>query len=258
MYMLNIAVNLRAVSAIAAAAGTMGVWKNRFWMRNAKCRYEPIVSLSNGEIVGAELLCRSSPWPRNHREWRRWYALIVDEMLETDDQGWIAINLDGAQATDRKIMKIIEKLDNRHVIEWTERHDEAETATVATALRALRDKTGAAIAIDDAGAGIDAVQRILLVQPQYVKIDGKIIQDACRKQCAISRAAILSILSLSRAAGAKTIAEWIETPEEWDACREMGLDYGQGYLITGAENRQRHWLSKAHVKTTGRQQHGQP
>ena len=256
--MLNLAAELRIISTITAAAGSVSAWKNRFLVRNAKCRYEPIVSLSEGEIVGAELLCRDSPRPRNLREWRRWYAIIVNEMLETNDQGWMAINLDGVQATDRKIMKTIEKLDSRHIIEWTERHDAAEAVTVAAALCKLREKTGTAIAIDDAGTGVDAMQRILLVQPQYVKIDGKIIQDACRKRCAISRAAILSILSISRAAGAKTIAEWIETAEDWDACKEMGLDYGQGYFIGGAEDRQRHWLSKARIKTTDRQKHGQP
>ncbi|MEB8476698.1 EAL domain-containing protein [Acidithiobacillus ferriphilus] len=255
--MLNIAENIEVLSTAAAALGSMSAWKNRFLLRNAKCRCEPIASLSEGVIVGAELLCRASPWPRNHREWRRWYAIIINEMLETDGRGWMAINLDGAQATDNKIMKTIEKLDNRHVIEWTERHDGAEVETVATALRALRDKTGAAIAIDDAGVGVDAMQRILLVQPQYVKVDGKIVQDACRKQCAISRAAIHSILSISKAAGAKTVAEWIETPEDWDGCRKMGLDYGQGYFIDGAEDRQRHWLSKSRIKTAGRA-HGQP
>jgi EAL domain-containing protein (putative c-di-GMP-specific phosphodiesterase class I) len=257
--MLNLATDIRIIATVAAsAAGSMSAWKNRFLVRNAKCRYEPIVSLSEGEIVGAELLCRASPWPRNHREWRRWYALIVNEMLETDGHGWMAINLDGAQATDRKIMKTIGKLDNRHVIEWTERHDGAEAAAVAASLRALRENTGVAIAIDDAGTGVDAMQRILLAQPQFVKIDGKIIQDACRKQCAISKAAILSLISISRAAGAKTIAEWIETPEDWDACREMGLDYGQGYFIEGAEDRQRHWLTKASIKKTTGRHHGQP
>lgn len=214
--------------------------------------------MSEEMIVGTDVLCRSSPWPRNHREWRRWYALIVNEILETDGHGWMAINLDGAQTADRKIMKTIEKLDHRHGIEWTERLDGAEAVTVAASLRALRDKTGAAIAIDDAGAGVDAMQRILLAQPQYVKIDGKIVQDACRKQCAISKAAILSLLSISRAAGAKTIAEWIETPEELDACREMGIDYGQGYFIGGAEDRQRHWLTKASIQKTKGRHHGQP
>jgi len=256
--MLNFAAELRAISTITAAAGSVSAWKNRFLMRNAKCRYEPIVSLSEGEIVGAELLCRDSPWPKNIREWRRWYAIIVNEMLEANDHGWMAINLDGVQATDRKIMRAIEKLDSRHVIEWTERHDGAEATAVAAALRALRDKTGVAIAIDDAGVGVDAMQRILLAQPQFVKIDGKIIQDACRKQCAISKAATLSLLSISRAAGAKTIAEWIETQEDWDVCKGMGIDYGQGYFIAGAEDRQRHWLTKASLKTTDRHNHGQP
>jgi EAL domain-containing protein (putative c-di-GMP-specific phosphodiesterase class I) len=44
------------------------------------------------------------------------------------------------------------------------------------------------------------------------------------------------LIELSAKIGAKTIAEGIETAEEYECCRELGIDLIQGYYLVHAGN----------------------
>lgn len=85
------------------------------------------------------------------------------------------------------------------------------------------------IAIDDFGSGYSGLTRACAFSPNYLKIDMSIVRgiDSDSRK----RSVVLGIVKLCQEAGIKIIAEGIETQEELSILMEMGVDYGQGYLL---------------------------
>lgn len=88
---------------------------------------------------------------------------------------------------------------------------------------------GMRVALDDFGVGVSSLQRLLLVQADYVKIDRCFIDHLAtdtRKQAIVAK-----LCGLAHALGFSTVAEGIERAEDFRAARELGCDLAQGYLI---------------------------
>ena len=65
-----------------------------------------------------------------------------------------------------------------------------------------------------------------------LKLDRAFVADLGRGEAgAHARTVVAAILALARALGLQVVAEGIETPEELQALRELGCEYGQGYLL---------------------------
>jgi EAL domain-containing protein (putative c-di-GMP-specific phosphodiesterase class I) len=88
---------------------------------------------------------------------------------------------------------------------------------------------GMALAVDDVGSGYSGLETISKLKPSYLKVDVALVHDVHTSM--ISREMLKAIISLGRGIGAKVIAEGIEIPEELKTLREIGVDYGQGYLL---------------------------
>lgn len=85
------------------------------------------------------------------------------------------------------------------------------------------------IAIDDAGAGYSGLNLISDVNPNYIKLDMKLIRDI--NTDSLKFALVKGMVELSKASNISLIAEGIETYEELDTLVNLGVQYGQGYLI---------------------------
>jgi len=94
-------------------------------------------------------------------------------------------------------------------------------------------KAGILIALDDYGFGHSSIETLVLLEPDIVKIDRKIIngisKDA-RKFNSLKR-----LLKVIESCKASVIAEGIETREDFDALRNLGVAYGQGFLMSKPE-----------------------
>ncbi len=88
---------------------------------------------------------------------------------------------------------------------------------------------GLGVAMDDMGSGHSSLERLLSLQPDYVKIDKSIAMNVVENSTA--RMMVESLVRISLDAGAKIIAEGIETVEQRDVLRDLGAHYGQGYLF---------------------------
>jgi EAL domain-containing protein (putative c-di-GMP-specific phosphodiesterase class I) len=88
---------------------------------------------------------------------------------------------------------------------------------------------GMSLAIDDVGAGYSGLETISRLQPSYLKVDKSLIHHVHAN--AINREMLKAIISLGQGIGAKVVAEGVETPEELEVLRALGVDYGQGYLM---------------------------
>ncbi|WP_114570508.1 EAL domain-containing protein [Exiguobacterium flavidum] len=88
---------------------------------------------------------------------------------------------------------------------------------------------GIKVALDDVGAGFSTLEMLQMLQPDFVKIDRSYI-DRCDESEEKERF-LRQAHSLTTSMGIKSLAEGIERQEEYELCREIGFDYGQGYLF---------------------------
>lgn len=85
------------------------------------------------------------------------------------------------------------------------------------------------IAIDDAGAGYSGLNLISEIRPHFIKLDMKLIRGIDTDQLKV--ALVKGMVEVSKVSGISLIAEGIETLEELDTLIQLGVQYGQGYLI---------------------------
>ncbi len=85
------------------------------------------------------------------------------------------------------------------------------------------------IAIDDFGSGYSNFQRIMEINPDFVKIDGSIIKHLAND--AKSEVLTKAINTFSHSLGIKTVAEFVSDEAIFMKVRELGIDYTQGYYI---------------------------
>jgi EAL domain-containing protein (putative c-di-GMP-specific phosphodiesterase class I) len=118
----------------------------------------------------------------------------------------------------------------RVVLEITE--DQAVTdyrrlSHVAKRLAAL----GYELAIDDLGAGFASLRLWLELRPACVKLDNAFVRGVDADP--LKRSFLDLIQQLAHCAGARLIAEGIETARELEVVLTLGIDHAQGYHIAG-------------------------
>ena len=88
---------------------------------------------------------------------------------------------------------------------------------------------GFTFAIDDVGAGYSGLETIANLGASYLKIDMGLVRDIHEKK--VSQQVVRAILEMGTAVGAAVIAEGIETLEEAETLKGLGLRYAQGYFF---------------------------
>jgi EAL domain-containing protein (putative c-di-GMP-specific phosphodiesterase class I)/GGDEF domain-containing protein len=214
--------------------------------------YQPIVSLSTGNIYGYEALARgpqSSYFATPNRLWefaekeKQLYALekvarqrAIESFLPNNSNWKLFINLNAnvihdPQFTPGQTLTFLEKMNltpENVVFEITERQSIDDYASFTKALDHYR-KQGYRIAIDDAGAGYSSLQAIAELRPDYIKIDRSIIHRIDRNK--IKEILLETLAVFAQKINCQIIAEGIETFEELEIVRRLGVHFGQGYLL---------------------------
>lgn len=85
------------------------------------------------------------------------------------------------------------------------------------------------IAVDDAGAGYAGLNLISEVNPNYIKLDMKLIRGV--NEDSLKFALVKGMVELSKVSNILLIAEGIETYQELSTLVNLGVQYGQGYYI---------------------------
>ncbi|AMO75339.1 putative EAL-domain containing protein YkuI [Pseudomonas citronellolis] len=88
---------------------------------------------------------------------------------------------------------------------------------------------GARIAIDDFGAGYSQLDRVLALQPDILKLDMRLFQQAARG--GPSGEVVKALAQMAEKTGCWIIAEGVETEAELDFALECGARFVQGYLF---------------------------
>ena len=114
------------------------------------------------------------------------------------------------------------------VVEITE-HSAIDDYSVLTPVLAALRALGIRIAVDDASAGFASLRHALQLEPDSIKLDVSLTKgiDHDRKR----RTLAAGMISFAAELGAEIVAEGIEEDAELATLRELGVTYGQGYLI---------------------------
>lgn len=89
-------------------------------------------------------------------------------------------------------------------------------------------KAGILVGIDDVGFGRSSLESLILLEPDVVKVDIKYVAGIAvdtQKQRLLRR-----LVKVVQALGAELVAEGIESRDDLEVVRDMGVEYAQGYL----------------------------
>jgi EAL domain-containing protein (putative c-di-GMP-specific phosphodiesterase class I) len=202
--------------------------------------FQPIIELSSGRVAGHEALARfaGDASPDELFALAREVGLGVElEMLAITTalaskpaQGYLSINVGPETLLSKEFLNVL--LDDpepeRIVVELTEHEEFKNYPIILVVLKKIR-RLGIRIAIDDAGSGVSSLQHIVKLSPDLIKLDRSLISfidtDPVRRTLGVTLALFAGEI------GARLIAEGIERQGERDACSEIGIAFGQGYLL---------------------------
>jgi EAL domain-containing protein (putative c-di-GMP-specific phosphodiesterase class I) len=114
------------------------------------------------------------------------------------------------------------------VIEVTEQAVVEDYDDLVYVLRSLR-AAGAAIAVDDAGAGYASLHHIVELRPQFVKLDRSLVANLDRDETKL--AVIESLATFSARIDAWMVAEGVERAEEVEALQRLRVPLAQGFWL---------------------------
>ncbi|WP_016832238.1 EAL domain-containing protein [Herbaspirillum lusitanum] len=131
----------------------------------------------------------------------------------------------------QKIVDLLAQHDlqaDQMVLEITEGSVVANLGMALGTLARLRLK-GFGLSIDDYGTGFSSMQQLARIPFTELKIDRSFVHGAHSRQNL--RVILQSALDMAKRLELVTVAEGIETIEDWRLLQESGCSIGQGYLI---------------------------
>lgn len=105
---------------------------------------------------------------------------------------------------------------------------------------------GFLIALDNVSSGVEVQNRIMLINPDIIKIDKAIVSNIESNN--YNQEVFKSIINTAKNIGAITVAEGVETIDEVITCILMGVDYFQGFYFSKPEQYEYLFSNEARVK----------
>ncbi len=220
--------------------------------------FQPKVSLSTGQVIGAEALMRWVHPTRGPIEPAQVVASAEEHnridmitrfvlnralresraAIERDPAFTIAVNISALDLRDPMFAQQVENLVAAYrfparnlMLEITETAPIENDTTVAQNMAALK-KIGVKLSVDDFGSGHASLHYLRQIPADEVKIDRSFVtgMDTSAEDRALVRASIDMIHALGRV----SVAEGVENQAVVDLLREMGCDTAQGYFFSRA------------------------
>ncbi len=216
--------------------------------------FQPIVALAGAQVYAHEALVRTPaacPWrtPAALFAAARKEQLGIELELECLFQalrhwsqgacvGKLFLNISAAallQAAEREQMTRL--LDHALamgvslasiVLELTEHEQVQDIAPILPLAERLR-RHGAALALDDFGDGHTSLRLWSELHPEYVKIDRYFVHEVQHHSHKLQTLQALG--HLAEVFGAHLVAEGVESAEELELLRDIGIPYVQGYFL---------------------------
>lgn len=208
---------------------------------------QPIRDLVTGDVVGFEMLSRGPEGPFS--EPQDFFRICRElDVLGAVDLRCLEICLDATRAfpagtrihanlfpatlleqdVDR-LLAIAGRLHEDHelCVELSEHYFVGDPSRLRDRVTSLRD-AGIRIAIENVGFGRSALETLVVLEPDFVKIDRRLIQGAVRDRGSLRF--LERILNVVRVLGSTPMAEGIEEKAGLELARDAGIPLGQGFL----------------------------
>lgn len=215
--------------------------------------YQPIVRLTDGQVVGYEALLR---WRHERRGLLLPSAFLdlgeesglieqVDWLLYEDvigqlargGEGYLSVNVSPRHFRSAdfsaRLFGLIEAAgaDPRRLrLEITEVALLDDGPRTLRILQTLRER-GVLVQLDDFGTGFSALSYLHRFPISTLKIDQSFIAGLHGQDLQSTYALVQGVLSLARTLGIETVGEGIENMAQRQTLLQLGCDYGQGYLL---------------------------
>lgn len=211
--------------------------------------YQAIVDSKSGEIKKYECLARMSdenerilspalfiPVAKKIKLYNTVTKTIINKAFETfeDSEFEFSINLSIEDIMSSEIFNFImrklksSKASKRVIFELLESDAIEDFIKVERFVSEVK-RYGAKIAIDDFGSGYSNFKYLTKMSPDYIKIDGSLVQDIDVDKNALL--VIETIVDFARKLGIKTIAEYVHSSVVLEMVKELNIDYSQGFYI---------------------------
>jgi EAL domain-containing protein (putative c-di-GMP-specific phosphodiesterase class I) len=120
-------------------------------------------------------------------------------------------------------------VETRIVLELTEQQTIVNPRAFAATLHRLRER-GFRIALDDYGEGSSNLNLFQTLRPDFLKISGTFCRSLARDP--FKQIIVQSTAEMAARVGTATVMEAVETAEDAEILRFLGIDYGQGYFFS--------------------------
>jgi diguanylate cyclase (GGDEF)-like protein len=204
--------------------------------------FQPLVELGTGRLIGFEALSRFNSEP--HRTPDAWFnqagrcgrglaleMAAIKAALAAPGRPpgtYLSLNFSPSALASPKIMAILPRNMSDIVVEVTEHELASEDGGLEEGLAKMRAR-GARIAVDDAGAGYAGLNQVMRVQPDVIKLDRSLIEGVHSDSA--KSALVEFFVMFARRVGAGVCTEGIETLDELRTLINLGVSYGQGFLL---------------------------
>lgn len=220
-----------------------------------KTVFQPIISITNGSILGYEALSRITcdsafmnieELFKAAEEYNRLWELELLCRTTALENAYkfmmppynkkLFINVNPNIMHDKKFeagftkefLRQYKILSNNVIFEITERNVIEDMAGFKSTICHYKSQEYK-IAIDDAGAGYSGLNLISDVNPNYVKLDMMLIRGIDTER--LKYALVKGMVEFSQVSNVMLIAEGVETYEELKTLVNLGIQYAQGYFI---------------------------
>jgi EAL domain-containing protein (putative c-di-GMP-specific phosphodiesterase class I) len=223
---------------------------------NYLAAYQPKLALASGLVSGYEALARTRDKDGAlqsagalffNNSINKGYKLALDRYLREQAIEYFAAHPEAGQLALNISPCWVDRLDVDHIsptiamveqsgidpsriiIEITE---SSGTLQNLSRLTAQYHRAGLQVAIDDFGVGASQVDRVIALQPDYIKLDMGLFKAAA--QGGASADVALATTALAQRAGCKIVCEGVENAAEFHFAVECGADIIQGWLFAAA------------------------
>jgi EAL domain-containing protein (putative c-di-GMP-specific phosphodiesterase class I) len=208
--------------------------------------FQPIVDLRKSTVVGFEMLARFAAEPEGTP--LEWLAAAEEHGMATQLEAklvglgiaardrlppntFLSVNVSPESLLSNEVQSTLAAADGglgRLVIEVTEQSRVEDYAELARTLARSR-AAGAAVAVDDTGAGYASLAHVMRLRPEFVKLDRGLVADADLDPAKL--ALIEAVGAFAARLDAWIVAEGIERRAEQELLAGLSVPLGQGYLF---------------------------
>ncbi len=211
---------------------------------------QPIVNLLDGRIVSQEMLIRGPEGPLQSPDALFRYCQEKDILSPVDLRclkmcAKVArttaiggapryhVNILPATLLQTPVDELIRVLqvENEYghcCLELSEQQLLGDPHVLQPRVRTLQE-AGIRLAIDDVGFGKSHLENLVMLDPQILKLDKRLIQGVALDP--EMRRTLGRMLKLADVLGSEVVAEGIEDAEDYRVLLEMGVRFGQGFLF---------------------------